>query len=52
MDIKVFDKIPLNHRNYLKLEYIEKSLPYLYDDLLFSESVAELYIYDWVIELS
>lgn len=49
---KVFDKIPLNHRNYLKLEYIEKSLPYLYDDLLFSESVAELYIYDWVIELS
>lgn len=49
---KVFDKIPLNHKNYLKLEYIEKSLPYLYDDLLFSESVAELYIYDWVIELS
>lgn len=48
---KVFDKIPLNHRNYLKLEYIEKSLPYLYDGLLFSESVAELYIYDWVIEL-
>jgi hypothetical protein len=48
---KIFDKIPLNHRNYLKLEYIEKSLPYLYDDLLFSESVAELYIYDWVIEL-
>ena len=48
---KVFNKVPQPHRNYLKLEYIEKSLPYLYDDLLFAESVAELYVFDRVIEL-
>lgn len=43
---KVLDRIPLEYKNSIKPEYIEKSLPYLYDDVLFSESVAELYLFD------
>lgn len=43
---KILDKIPLEHKRCIRPEYIEKSLPYLYDEMLFSESVAELYLFD------
>lgn len=43
---KILDKIPLEYVSLIKPEYIEKSLPYLYDEVLFSESVAELYLFD------
>lgn len=43
---KILDKVPADYKNRIKPEYIEKSLPYLYDEVLFSESVAELYLFD------
>lgn len=48
---KILDKIPLEYVSLIKPEYIEKSLPYLYDEVLFSESVAELYLFDEYIKI-
>lgn len=43
---KILDKVTARCEHFIKSNYIEKSLPYLYDDVLFSESVAELYLFD------